>query len=118
MVGVHRGVGLLVLATALVAVGWGAISLRRAGEPGSLLQHVLVLVQTLLIAQVALGLLLLSGDRRTPDRLHYVYGTLALGAVLSPWFYAPADPRRRLVWFVGTTLVGGALAARAFLTSS
>ena len=118
MVGVHRGVGLLVVATALVAVGWGALALRRAGEPGGVLQHVLALVQTLLIAQVALGLLLVSGDRRTPDRLHYVYGTLALGAVLSPWFYAPDEPRRRLVWFVWTTLLGGALAARAFLTAS
>ena len=36
--------------------------------------HLLALPQTLLIAQAALGLLLLSGDYRAPDKLHYVYG--------------------------------------------
>ena len=117
MVGLHRGVGLVLIAIALAAVAWGAVALRRAGEPAGALQHVLALVQTALIAQVGLGLLLLSGGRRAPDRLHYVYGTLALGAVLSPWLYAPSEPRRRLAWFVGTTLLGGLLAGRAFLTS-
>ena len=54
--------------------------------------HLLALPQTLLVAQAALGLLLLSGDYRAADELHYVYGAVALGVVLSPWFYAPADP--------------------------
>jgi len=78
---------------------------------------VIALVQTLLVAQVGLGLLLLSDDRRAPDDLHYAYGSLALLAVLAPWLYAPAEPRRRLAWFTGSTLLAGALATRAYLTS-
>ena len=63
------------------------------------------------------GLLLLSDDRRAPHRLHYLYGSLALAAVLSPWLYAPREPRRRLAWFAGATLVAAALAVRAYMTS-
>ena len=79
--------------------------------------HLLALAQTLLVAQVAFGLLLLSDHRRAPDRLHYAYGTFALLAVLSPWLYAPDEPRRRLLWFAGATLVAGALAVRAYMTA-
>ena len=61
---------------------------------------------------------MLSDDRRAPDDLHYVYGSLALGAVLVPWFYAPAEGPRRLLWFSVTTLLAAALATRAFLTGS
>ena len=84
-----------------------------SAEPGPLLRRLLVLVQTLLVTQVALGLLLVGDDRRVTDDLHYVYGTLALGAVLAPWFYAqPAEPRRRLAWFSFTSLLAGARRAR------
>ena len=69
------------------------------------------------VAQVGLGLLLLSDGRRAPDRLHYAYGTFALLAVLAPWLYAPAEPRRRLLWFAGATLVAAALAVRAYMTA-
>ena len=51
---------------------------------------------SLLVAQVGLGLLLLSSDHRAPEQLHYAYGTFALLAVLSPWLYAPSEPRARL----------------------
>jgi hypothetical protein len=112
----HQIVGLCVLAAAAAATVWGAIAYFRRGG-GQALGHVLALVQTLLVAQVGLGLLLVSDGRRAPDDLHYVYGTLALLAVLSPWLYAPDEPRRRLAWFTGATLVGGALATRAYLTS-
>jgi hypothetical protein len=37
--------------------------------------------------------------------------------VLTPWLYAPAEPRRRLAWFAGATLVAGALAVRAYTTA-
>ena len=116
MVELHRTVAIVALALAGCAVVWGAVAYRR-GRAGALLGHLLALVQTVLIAQVALGLLLLSDHHRAKDRLHYAYGTLALAAVLSPWLYAPADPRRRLAWFVGATLVAGALAARAYVTA-
>ena len=114
----HRIVGLAVLAVAAVTVLWGAVTYRRGGEVRGPLNHLLALSPTVLIAQAALGLLLLSGERRATDELHYVYGFLALGAVLAPWLYAPTEPRRRLAWFVGATLVAGALAVRAYTTSS
>jgi uncharacterized membrane protein HdeD (DUF308 family) len=95
----------------------GALAYARRREPGGLARHMLALVQTLLVAQVALGLLLLSDDRRAGEELHYAYGTLALLAALAPWMYAPAEPRRRLAWFTGATLLAGALAVRAYTTA-
>ncbi|HET8652135.1 MAG TPA: hypothetical protein VFM13_06145 [Gaiellaceae bacterium] len=117
MADAHQLVGLSVLVTAAVATVWGAATYFRHATAGRTLGHVLALVQTLLIAQVGLGLLLVSDGRRAPDDLHYAYGTLALIAALAPWLYAPAEPRRRLAWFVGSTLLAGALATRAYLTS-
>ena len=78
--------------------------------------NLLALAQTLLVAQVGLGLLLLSDDRRAGDELHYVYGSLSLGAILAPWMYAPAQGPKRLLWFAGTSLLAAALAVRAFMT--
>ena len=110
-----------VLAFAVLAVTWGGALwgfwAYRRGRAGAALGHALALAQTVLIAQVGLGLLLLSRDYRSPDRLHYAYGTFALLAVLAPWLYAPEDPRRRLLWFAGATLVAAALAVRAFMTA-
>jgi hypothetical protein len=117
MVGAHEVVGLAVLVAAAIATIWGATAYFRRREPGRTLGHTIALVQTLLIAQVGLGLLLVSDGREAADDLHYAYGTLALVAVLAPWLYAPAEPRRRLAWFVGATLLAGALATRAYLTS-
>ena len=68
-------------------------------------------------AQVALGLLLLSDHHRAKDHLHYAYGTFALLAVLSPWLYAPTEPRARLLWFAVATLVAAALGVRAYMTA-
>jgi hypothetical protein len=117
MLGAHEVVGLCVLVAAAAATIWGATAFFRHRDPGRLLGHGLALVQTLLVTQVGLGLLLLSDGRRAPDDLHYAYGTLALAAVLVPWMYAPTEPRRRLAWFVGATLLAGLLAGRAYLTS-
>ncbi len=41
----------------------------------------------------------------------------ALLAVLSPWLYAPVEPRARLAWFSGATLVAAALGVRAYMTA-
>ena len=117
MADAHQFVGLSVLVVAAVGTVWGGSSYFRRRDPGRPLGHVLALVQTLLIAQVGLGLLLVSDGRRAPDELHYAYGTLSLLAALAPWLYAPEEPRRRLAWFVGATLLAGALATRAYLTS-
>jgi hypothetical protein len=106
---------LAVTAAAALAGGYAYLQRRPAGRLAS---HLLALAQTVLVAQVGVGLLLLSDDRRTADDLHYLYGTLALAVVLAPWLYAPDEPRRRLAWFGGATLVAGALAARAYMTAS
>ena len=90
---------------------------RRRGGAGSAVAQALALAQTLLVAQVGLGLLLLSDHKRAADHLHYAYGTFALLAVLSPWLYAPSEPRARLAWFSGATLVAAALGVRAYMTA-
>ena len=116
MLTAHHTVAFLVIATCFAAAATGFVAYRRASA-GRAVAHLLALAQTLVVAQVALGLLLLSSHHRAPDRLHYAYGTFSLLAVLSPWLYAPAEPRRRLAWFAGATLVGGALAVRAYMTA-
>ena len=118
MLKLHEIDAIVLIATNLLAFGWGGAYLVRKRYPGRLYAHVLAAGQSLLIAQVALGLLLLSDGRRAPDRLHYLYGFLALGAVLAPWLYAPPVPARRLAWFVGATLFATALAIRAYTTAT
>jgi hypothetical protein len=115
MVSVHVVLGVAVIAVCAGAAVLGFVSYRRE-RAGPTVRHVLALAQTALIAQAGVGLLLLSDGKRAPDRLHYTYGALALGVALSPWFYAPLEGPRRLLWFAGTTLVAGALAVRAFMT--
>ena len=116
MLTAHHWNAFLVIAVCVLASG-AALWARRRGAGRSVAQ-LLALAQTLIVAQVGLGLLLLSRHYRAPDHLHYLYGALALAAVLAPWLYAPEEPRRRLLWFVGATLVAGALAGRAYMTAA
>ena len=118
MVSLHIALGVAVIAVCVASAALGFVAYRRRGGGGAFVSHALVLAQTLLIAQAAIGLLLLSDGRRALDRLHYTYGALALGLALSPWFYAPRVGQKRLLWFAVTTLVAGALAMRAFMTGS
>ena len=115
MLTVHHVNAVLVIAICGVAAV-AALIARRRGASGWV-AHPLALAQTLLVAQVALGLLLLAEHKRAAERLHYAYGAFALAAVLSPWLYAPDDPRTRLAWFAGATLVAAALAVRAYMTA-
>ena len=116
MLEAHRVLAYLVVGVpALAALAGGLVYWRRRGV-GRLVANLLALAQTLLVAQVALGLLLLSDDRRAGDELHYAYGSLALAAILAPWMYAPAEGPRRLLWFAGTSLLAAALAVRAMMT--
>jgi|SRR6516165_9117290 len=116
MVSVHEALGVVVLVVCFGAAALGLLSYRRKRGTGGVVTQALALAQTTLIAQAAVGLLLLSDGRRAPDKLHYAYGAFALGVVLSPWFYAPAAGPKRLIWFSGTTFLAGALAVRAFMT--
>jgi hypothetical protein len=118
MLTVHHVNAFLVIAVCLGSALLAGAAWYRRTQPGRAVAHLIALAQTLLVAQVGLGLLLLSDHRRAPQRLHYLYGTLALAAVLAPWLYAPREPRARLAWFAGATLVAGALAVRAYLTGT
>jgi hypothetical protein len=118
MEALHAVNAVLLIAANLLAAGWGFFYIRRRRSPGRVYAHVLALAQSLVIAQVALGLLLLSAGNASPDRLHPLYGGLALLAVLSPWLYAPPVPAQRLAWFVGATFLAAALSVRAYFTGS
>ena len=115
MVTAHHVNAFLLIATCVV--GSGAAFWARRRHAGTFVAQLLALAQTLLVAQVALGLLLLSDHHRAKDHLHYAYGTFALLAVLSPWLYAPDEPRARLLWFAVATLVAAALGVRAYMTA-
>ena len=110
----HWNAFLLIAVCAAASVA--AFVARRRGAGGTVVQ-LLALAQTLVVAQVGLGLLLLSDHHRAKDHLHYAYGTFALLAVLSPWLYAPSDPRARLLWFAIATLLAAALGVRAWMTA-
>jgi hypothetical protein len=105
------------LVIVVCAAASGAAFLARRRQAGATVTQLLALAQTLIVAQVALGLLLLSRHLRAKDHLHYAYGTFALLSVLSPWLYAPSDPRARLLWFAVATLVAAALGVRAWMTA-
>ncbi|MCP9484978.1 MAG: hypothetical protein MSC30_03890 [Gaiellaceae bacterium MAG52_C11] len=116
MLTTHRLLAFLVVGVpALSALAGGLVYWRRRGA-GAILTNVLALAQTLLVAQVALGLLLLSDEREAAESLHYAYGSFSLAAILVPWFYAPAGGPKRLAWFAGTSALAAALAVRAFMT--
>jgi hypothetical protein len=117
MVTVHHALAFLVLGVCLLATVLALVAYRPRGSAGALVSHVLALAQTLVVAQVAVGLLLLADHRRAAAGVHYMYGSLAVLAVAWPWLYAPTDPRRRLAWFAGATLLAAVLAVRAYMTA-
>src|SRR5256884_8403229 len=96
MLTVHHALAFLVIGVCLLATVLALVAYRRRGGAGALVSHVLALGQTLIVAQVAIGLLLLADHRRADKSVHYMYGSLAVLAVALPWLYAPKDARRRL----------------------
>jgi len=116
VVEIHPWLGGIAIAVCALGALVGGYRYWRGRGAGTITTHLLSLAQTLLVAQVGLGLLLLAGDHRAGDHLHYLYGSLSLGAALTPWFYAPAEGPRRLLWFAGTTGLAAVLAVRAFMT--
>lgn len=116
MLTIHHWNGVLVIAVCVIA-GATALVARRRSLQGGLVANVIALTQTLIAAQIGMGLLLLADDRRAEDRMHYAYGVFALLALLAPFLYAPSAPRARLAWFGGAALVAAALAGRAYMTA-
>jgi hypothetical protein len=116
MLTAHRALAFLVVAACLLSAVLASLAYRR-GRGGALVAHALALAQTLVVAEVAFGLLLLADDRHAGQGEHYMYGSLAVLAVAWPWFYAPTEARRRLAWFAGATLLAAVLAVRAYMTA-
>ena len=104
----------MIAVNAIAAIA-GVYFLRRRRSPSRGYVHLLAAAQTSVRA-AAIGLLLLSnGPSSRP--IHYLYGGVALAAILSPWIYAPS-PTKRVLWFTGATLAASALGARGYLTGS
>ena len=117
MLTVHHALAFLVIAVCLLAAVVALVTYLTRRGGGALVSHALALAQTLIVAQVAVGLFLLADHRHADQSVHYMYGSLAVLAVAWPWLYAPPDPRRRLVWFAGATLLAAVLAVRAYMTA-
>jgi hypothetical protein len=116
MLTAHQVLAFLLIAECIFAALITLVAYRRS-EAGALVAHALVLAQTLVVAEVAFGLFLLADDRHAEEGVHYMYGSLAALSLAWPWFYAPAEPRRRLAWFGGATLLAAVLAVRAWMTA-
>ncbi len=117
MLTVHRLLAFLVLGVCGIAAVLAGVAAWRRGRGDALVSHALALAQTLVVAEVAFGLLLLADNRHASRGEHYMYGSLAVLALAWPWFYAPRDTRRRLWWFAAATLVAAVLAVRAYMTA-
>jgi hypothetical protein len=117
MLTVHRLIAFLLIGICVLSSVLALAAYWRRGSGGALVSHALALAQTLVVAELAFGLLLLADHRHADKGVHYMYGTLAVLAVAWPWLYAPRDPRRRLAWFGGATLLAAVLAIRAYMTA-
>jgi hypothetical protein len=72
-------VGIAVLATNLVAAGWGAIGwLRRDARASIVFWPLLRLAQATVVVQAVVGFLLLARGASAPDGLHVAYGVAPL----------------------------------------
>jgi hypothetical protein len=116
MVTVHHVNAVLVIGLCAAASLTALVARRRGAGRG--VTHVLALAQTLVVAQVLFGLILLAEHKRATERLHYAYGTFALLCAFAPWLYAPSDPRARLLWFGFSMLLAAALGVRAYMTAT
>jgi hypothetical protein len=116
MLTVHHINAFLVIAACATAGVLALVARRR--RAGRSVAHAVALAQTLVVAQVLFGLILLAEHKRAADRLHYAYGVFALLAVFAPFLYAPEEPRARLLWFGIATLLAAALGVRAYMTAT
>jgi hypothetical protein len=78
---IHLAVGILVIATNLVAGAWGGVAWLRS-VPTVGFWYALRIAQVAVVLQVALGSILLLSGREADSGLHYLYGVLPLGISL------------------------------------
>jgi hypothetical protein len=76
-------VGIAVLATNLVAAGWGVIGwLRKDARASIVFWPLLRLAQATVVIQAVVGFLLVARGASSPDGLHIVYGVAPLVVAL------------------------------------
>jgi hypothetical protein len=76
-------VGIAVLATNLVAAGWGVIGwLRKDARASIVFWPLLRLAQATVVIQAVIGFLLVARGASSPDGLHIVYGVAPLVVAL------------------------------------
>jgi hypothetical protein len=78
---VHLAVGILVIATNLVAGVWGGVAWLRS-VPTVGFWYALRVAQAVVVLQVAVGSILLLSGHEADSGLHYLYGLLPLGISL------------------------------------
>ena len=81
MIDVHVAVGILVIATNLVAGVWGGVAWLRS-LPTVGFWYALRVAQAVVVLQVAVGSILLLSGHEADSGLHYLYGLLPLGVSL------------------------------------
>ena len=81
MTDVHLAVGILVIATNLVAGVWGGVAWLRS-VPTVGFWYALRVAQAVVVLQVAVGSILLLSAHEANSGLHYLYGLLPLGVSL------------------------------------
>jgi len=70
---VHLVLGIAVLASNLLAGVWGAIAWARRST-SVWFWYLLRFAQAIVVAQVTVGVVLLAGDHKADQQLHYLYG--------------------------------------------
>ena len=79
MSGFHAVVGIAVLASNLVAAGWGAVGWARKDARASIVFWPLLRVaQATVVVEAVVGLLLVARGASAPDGLHIAYGIAPL----------------------------------------
>ena len=81
MTAVHLTVGILVIASNLLAGAWGGVAWLRS-VPTVGFWYALRMAQVAVVLQVALGSILLLSGHEADSGLHYLYGLLPLGISL------------------------------------
>ena len=79
MSGFHAVVGIAVLASNLVAAGWGAVGwIRKDARASIVFWPLLRVAQATVVVQAVVGLLLVARGASAPDGLHIAYGIAPL----------------------------------------
>ena len=79
MSGFHAVVGIAVLASNLVAAGWGAVGwVRKDARASIVFWPLLRVAQATVVVEAVVGLLLVARGASAPDGLHIAYGIAPL----------------------------------------